>query len=115
MLDDFKSGNRRLNESILANLIKCWTGYILYIFNVRTEQNLVNQSKRKLKVEFLNAVRKKSSNRGIIATKHASLFQSWVISPKREGHTLGEVVVSAFQWSLLKGKWHIKLVTCTCN
>ena len=45
--------------------------YILYIFSERTAQNLVNQSKRKLKVEFLNAVRRNSSNWGIVVMKQA--------------------------------------------
>ena len=72
MLNDFKSGNLQINESILANLIKCWTGYLYFVqfLEYGQRKNLVNQSKTKLmKVEFLNVVRRSLSNQGIVATK----------------------------------------------
>ena len=72
MLIDFKSGNLQINESILVNPIKCWTGYLYFVqfLEYGQRKNLVNQSKTKLmKVEFLNVVRRILSNQGIVATK----------------------------------------------
>ena len=89
-----------------------WLSVLCTIFSVRTAQNVVNQSKQT--ESRISQCCKKFVKLGHSSKETSISFSILVISPKRDIiHMLGEVVVSAFQCSRWKGKWHIKLVTCS--